>query len=596
MTTELEIGLYIFMLAGFLGYHLIKGVPPLLHTPLISATNAMSGISLVGSLIVAGAGHSPLSTGFGFIAVACSSTNVVGGFLITDRMLKMFKTERDQLAQRGPFHMGRAARLVLAIVLACLLAAIYWFQELRAYFHGVDLTQVLKFCYIVSAALFVMGLKGLSSPKYARRGMFLAEFGMVMAVVGTLFHPAIVTYRWIGLGLILGSIIGASMGLWIPMTAVPQRTALSHSLGALAATLIGVSEYIRHAGELDRVLMTTIGAEVVIGGLTFTGSLMAAAKLQGLLPGAPITYKGQNASNIALLAVMVGSLLYLIVTPSAASLFYVVVGLALLFGLLLVVPIGAADMPVVISLLNSYAGLADAAMGFVLMNKIQIITGSLDGTSGFLLSLLMCRAMNRSAMNVLFGAFGKIEKEEGGPAAEAKGIVRSIAPEELAVLFETVQSVIIVPGYGMAVAQAQHGVSELAKLLLKRGIDVKYAIHPVAGRMPGHMNVLLAEANVPYDQLYAMEQINPYFPEADIALVVGANDVTNPAARSNKNSPLYGMPILEVDRAKSIIVLKRTLRPGFAGVDNELYYDPKCMMLFGDAKESLNKLFVALKS
>jgi len=251
---------------------------------------------------------------------------------------------------------------------------------------------------------------------------------------------------------------------------------------------------------------------------------------------------------------------------------------------------------VVIALLNSYGGLADASMGFVLMNKIQIITGSLDGTSGFLLSLLMCRAMNRSAMNVLFGAFGKIKKEDVGAAAEAMGTVRSITPEELTVLFDSVRSVIIVPGYGMAVAQAQHGVGELAKLLSTRGIDVKYAIHPVAGRMPGHMNVLLAEANIPYDQLYTMEQINPYFPEADIALVVGANDVTNPAAKNNKSSPLYGMPILEVDRAKSIIVLKRSLRPGFSGVDNELYYDPKCMMLFGDAKESLNSLFAALKS
>jgi proton-translocating NAD(P)+ transhydrogenase subunit beta len=252
-------------------------------------------------------------------------------------------------------------------------------------------------------------------------------------------------------------------------------------------------------------------------------------------------------------------------------------------------------MPVVISLLNSYAGLADAAMGFVLMNKIQIITGSLDGTSGLLLSLLMCRAMNRSAINVLFGAFGKVQTETGGPAAEAKGTVRSIAPDEVATMFDGVRSVIIVPGYGMAVAQAQHGVAELGKRLLKRGVDVKYAIHPVAGRMPGHMNVLLADAHVPYDQLYAMEQINPYFPEADIVLVVGANDVTNPAARTNRSSPLYGMPILEVDRAKSVIVLKRSLRPGFAGVDNDLYYDPKCMMLFGDAKESLNRLFAILK-
>jgi H+-translocating NAD(P) transhydrogenase subunit beta len=293
---------------------------------------------------------------------------------------------------------------------------------------------------------------------------------------------------------------------------------------------------------------------------------------------------------------MVGSLLWLIGTPSTAPVFYLMVGLALLFGFLLVIPIGAADMPVVISLLNSYAGLADAAMGFVLMNKIQIITGSLDGTSGFLLSLLMCRAMNRSALNVLFGAFGKVEKDEGPRAAEAKGSVRSIAPEEMAVLLDSVRSVIVVPGYGLAVAQAQHGVSELAKELMKRGIDVKYAIHPVAGRMPGHMNVLLAEANVPYDQLYQMEQINPYFAEADIALVVGANDVTNPAARSNRASPLYGMPILEVDRAKSVVVLKRSMNPGFSGVDNDLYYDPKCMMLFGDAKDSLNKLIVALKS
>ncbi|MGH7462315.1 MAG: NAD(P)(+) transhydrogenase (Re/Si-specific) subunit beta, partial [Longimicrobiales bacterium] len=393
-----------------------------------------------------------------------------------------------------------------------------------------------------------------------------------------------------------GTVFGGSMGLWVPMTAVPQRTALSHSLGALAATLIGIAEFVRHHGEIDRVLMTALGFEVIIGGLTFTGSLMAAAKLQELLPGAPITYKGQNVSNFALLAVMLGSLIYMIAVPNSnPMLFYVMVGLALLFGLLLVIPIGAADMPVVISLLNSYAGLADAAMGFVLMNKIQIITGSLDGTSGFLLSILMCRAMNRSAMNVLFGAFGKVEVDESGVTAEAKGTVRSITPEEVSSLVESIRSVIIVPGYGMAVAQAQYGVSELAKLLIKRGIDVKYAIHPVAGRMPGHMNVLLAEASVPYEQLYEMEQINPYFPEADLALVVGANDVTNPAARSNKSSPLYGMPILEVDRAKSIIVLKRSMRPGFAGVDNELYYDPKCMMLFGDAKESLNRLFAALK-
>jgi NAD(P) transhydrogenase subunit beta len=592
MTPNHEVGLYIFILAGFLGYHIISRVPPLLHTPLMSATNAISGISLIGSLVVAGAEYSPLSTFLGFIAVACSSTNVVGGFLITDRMLKMFRSERDRASERPGFQFSRTTATAAILLVVVLLAGIYWFEDLKR----IPSVEVLRYLYILSAILFILGLKGLSSPKHARQGMFLAEFGMAVAIVGTLFHDHITNYWWITVGLVIGTVVGGGMGLRIPMTAVPQRTALSHSLGALAATLVGISEYMLHGDHLHGMQMLPLGFQVVIGGLTFTGSLMAAAKLQELLPGAPITYKGQNISNLALLAVMVAAMVYLMYDPSAIALFYLMVLLALLFGFLLVIPIGAADMPVVIALLNSYAGLADAAMGFVLMNKIQIITGSLDGTSGFLLSLLMCRAMNRSAMNVLFGAFGKIEPEAAGPAAEAKGAVRSITAEETAVLFEDARSVIVVPGYGMAVAQAQYGVSDLAKLLIKRGIDVKYAIHPVAGRMPGHMNVLLAEANVPYDQLYEMEQINPYFGEADIALVVGANDVTNPAAKSNKSSPLYGMPILEVDRARSIIVLKRSLRPGFAGVDNDLYYDPKCMMLFGDAKESLNKLFAALKS
>lgn len=596
MTTELEIGLYIFMLAGFLGYHVITRVPPLLHTPLMSATNAIAGISLVGSLVVAGANYGALSTVLGFIAVTCSTTNVVGGFLITDRMLSMFKRSEEQAAQQRKSRFGRVL-VTLTILGASVIAFLSWSGEGTEWMvHPRLHAETLKYSYILSAALFILGLKGLSSPKYARKGMQAAAFGMLMAVVGTLFHPEIVIYQWIVLGFIIGSIVGGTMGLRIPMTAVPQRTALSHSLGALAACLIGISEYFRHHGDLSAAVMIPLGFEVVVGGLTFTGSLMAAAKLQGLLPGHPITYKGQNLLNFTLLAVIVGSLIYLVIAPTTAVVFQVMVALAFVFGLLLVIPIGAADMPVVIALLNSYGGLADASMGFVLMNKIQIITGSLDGTSGFLLSLLMCRAMNRSAVNVLFGAFGKVAKEKNDREAEAKGSVRSISPEEVTALLDNVRSVIIVPGYGMAVAQAQHGVAELAKLLMQRGINVKYAIHPVAGRMPGHMNVLLAEANVPYDQLYAMEQINPYFPEADIALVVGANDVTNPAAKNDRNSPLYGMPILEVDRAKSIIVLKRSMRPGFSGVDNDLYYDPKCMMLFGDAKESLNQLFAALKS
>jgi NAD(P) transhydrogenase subunit beta len=600
MTSELEIGLYIFMLAGFLGYHIITRVPPLLHTPLMSATNAIAGISLVGSLVVAGSDYGPLSTVLGFIAVTCSSTNVVGGFLITDRMLKMFKTTKDQAAVRKRMQFDPRLMLGIPVLVVGMLLAFYFSGELRRdashFFFDVLPDQALRYFYIVSAALFIMGLKGLSSPRYARRGMFAAEFGMLLAVVGTLFHHEIISYTWIIIGMATGALAGGIMGLRIPMTAVPQRTALSHSLGALAACLVGVSEYFRHSGELGQVIMTALGFEVIVGGLTFTGSLMAAAKLQGLLPGHPITYKGQNVINLSILAVIVVSLVALIILPGQQTLFSVMVGLSLFFGLMLVIPIGAADMPVVIALLNSYGGLADASMGFVLMNKIQIITGSLDGTSGFLLAMLMCRAMNRSAINVLFGAFGKARTETAEEITSRKGSTRSIQPEEVPALLDGARSVIIVPGYGMAVAQAQHGVAELAKLLIKRGIDVKYAIHPVAGRMPGHMNVLLAEANVPYDQLYEMEQINPYFGEADVALVVGANDVTNPAARNKKDSPLYGMPILEVERAKSIIVLKRTLAPGFAGVDNDLYFDPKCMMLFGDAKESLNKLFAAMKS
>jgi NAD(P) transhydrogenase subunit beta len=595
MTGDLEIGLYIFMLAGFLGYHIITRVPPLLHTPLMSATNAIAGISLVGSLVVAGSDHGWVSTLLGFVAVACSSTNVVGGFLITDRMLRMFRREKDAATAASSGFNPKAVVGPSALAAGVLFLVLYSFNQMQ-----IDAARffdsALRYCYIVSAALFILGLKGLSSPRTARRGMFLAELGMLVAVVGTLFHHDIVSYRWISLGLAIGAVVGGTMGLRIPMTAVPQRTALSHSLGALAACLVGISEYVHHDGKLGAVVMTALGFEVVVGGLTFTGSLMAAAKLQEILPGRPITYRGQNISNLCLLTVIVGSLVYLVVDPTAGSLFWLMVGLAFVFGVLLVIPIGAADMPVVIALLNSYGGLADAAMGFMLMNKIQIITGSLDGTSGFLLSLLMCRAMNRSATNVLFGAFGAVEKQEAGLASEAKGAVRSIAADEMAVLLDGVRSVIIVPGYGMAVAQAQHGVAELANLLKKRGIDVKYAIHPVAGRMPGHMNVLLAEANVPYDQLYEMEQINPYFAEADIALVIGANDVTNPAAKNNRNSPLYGMPILEVERAKSIVVLKRSLRPGFSGEDNELYYNAKCMMLFGDAKESLNQLFAALKA
>jgi len=604
MTTELEVGLYIFMLAGFLGYHIITRVPPLLHTPLMSATNAIAAISLVGSLVVAGSDYSHVPNGWvctllGFVAVTCSSTNAFGGFLITDRMLRMFKTAEERArGTRRPVEL-QAFALVAAVV-AAVAGILYTTRPagmaMGEYLHEHVAAEALRYCYILSAGMFVLGLKGLASPKRARAGMSLAAFGMFVAVVGTLFHPHIVTYRWIGLGFAIGAVVGGTMGLRIPMTAVPQRTALSHSLGALAACLVGVSEYFRYQGALDRVTLTALDFEVVVGGLTFTGSLIAAAKLQELLRGRPITYRGQNVLSLGLLSVIVASGVYLVVTQAATAFFYVMVGLALVFGLLLVIPIGAADMPVVIALLNSYGGLADAAMGFVLMNKIQIITGSLDGTSGFLLALLMCRAMNRSAVNVLFGAFGRVSEEAVAAAAEAKGSVRSIAPEETAVLFETARNIVVVPGYGMAVAQAQHAVAELGNILKERGVDVKYAIHPVAGRMPGHMNVLLAEADVPYTQLYEMDDINGEFPRTDVSLVIGANDVVNPAAKNTPGSPIYGMPILNVDESSATVVLKRSMNTGFAGIENELFYDPKTTMLFGDAKESVIGLTSAVKA
>lgn len=454
-------------------------------------------------------------------------------------------------------------------------------------------TYLIEFSYLAASVLFILGLKGLSHPETARRGMHLAEFGMLMAVIGTLLHHDIVSYEWIIAGLLIGSTIGAAMAIWVPMTAMPQRTALSHAFGALAAALVGIAEYYNHGPELGKFKMGAIGLEVMLGALTTTGSLLAFAKLQGLVRGTPLTYKGQNVFNMTLLAATIGCFVYLIVVPTAGTLFYVMVGLSFLFGLLLVLPIGAADMPVVMSLLNSYAGLAAAATGFALSNKVLIIAGTLDGFSGLILSILMCRAMNRSITNVLFGAFGSVSEIE---AAEGEqGIMREVAIEDVAVQLAYANQVIFVPGYGMATAQAQHIVRELASSLEKRGVTVKYAIHPVAGRMPGHMNVLLAEANVPYSSLYELEQINPEFSSTDVAVVIGANDVVNPDARDNPNSPIAGMPILEVDHARSVIVLKRGKGKGFAGIENPLFFKPVTGMLYGDAKDSLTKLVQAVQ-
>ncbi len=454
-------------------------------------------------------------------------------------------------------------------------------------------TYFIEFSYLLASILFILGLKGMSHPESAKRGMHLAEFGMLMAIIGTLLHYEIVSYTWIITGLVLGSLVGLAMGFWVPMTAMPQRTALSHAFGAFAAALVGISEFYRHDGHLETVTMGALGFEVMLGALTTTGSLLAFAKLQGLVRGTPMTYRGQNIFNMTLLATTVGIFIYLMIVPGSMPLFFAMVALAFVFGILLVLPIGAADMPVVMSLLNSYAGLASAATGFVLSNKVLIIAGTLDGFSGFILSVLMCRAMNRSITNVLFGAFGSaaISAKPGDQA----GTMREVSLEDIAVQMAYANKVVFVPGYGMATAQAQHAVRELADTLEKRGVTVKYGIHPVAGRMPGHMNVLLAEANVPYSLLYELEQINPEFPSTDVAVVIGANDVVNPDARDNPASPIAGMPILEVDRAKSVVVLKRGQGKGFSGLENPLFFKEVTGMLYGDAKDTLTRMVQAVQ-
>jgi NAD(P) transhydrogenase subunit beta len=456
---------------------------------------------------------------------------------------------------------------------------------------------LIQTAYLAAAVLFILGLQSLTKPDTARRGMNLAALGMLAAVVGTLLHHDIVRYEWILIGIVIGSAVGAAMAIFMPMTAMPQRIALSHAFGALAATLVGLAKYDIFVadGRLAQWRMGAIAFEVMFGSLTITGSLMAFAKLQELMRGSPITYRGQNAMNITLFAATFCLFIYLVIDPSQRELLYVLAALGLAIGVLMVLPIGGADMPVVVSLLNSYAGLAASATGFAIDNNVLIIAGALDGASGFLLSILMSRAMNRSFTNVIFGAFGTPQATEG--AKSAAGLtVRAVTVEDAAIQMAYARLVIVVPGYGMAVAQAQHQVRELAEQVEKRGGEVKYAIHPVAGRMPGHMNVLLAEANIPYDKLLDMEAINSEFANADVALVIGANDVVNPAARNDKSSPIYGMPILNVDHAKAVIVMKRSMNPGFAGIENELFYDPKTSMLFGDAKASLGKLVSEMKN
>ncbi|ALB40609.1 NAD synthetase [Anabaena sp. WA102] len=458
---------------------------------------------------------------------------------------------------------------------------------------GIQLT------YLVAASLFILGLKKLGSPASARNGNLVAAVGMLLAIVATMLDQHVLNYEMILVGLAIGSVIGTVIAYKVQMTEMPQMVGLLNGLGGASSALIAVAEFWRLLDSSQPIPLDvniSMLLDVLIGGVTLTGSFLAFAKLQGLISGTPITFPLQQPFNLLLLGSYLAGSAYLIRTPDSLPVFLAVVAVSLVLGVMFVLPIGGGDMPVVISLLNSLSGVAAAAAGFVVMNNMLIIAGALVGASGLILTEIMCKAMNRSLFSVLFSAFGSVSTASGGAAAGASDQpVRSIDAEEGAMMLGYARSVVIVPGYGMAVAQAQHSVRELADQLERMGVDVKYAIHPVAGRMPGHMNVLLAEANVAYTQLYDMEDINPQFEQADVALVIGANDVVNPAARSDKNSPIYGMPILEVDRAKQTIVIKRGMSAGFAGVDNELFYKAKTTMLFGSAKDMVAKLVSEVK-
>lgn len=458
---------------------------------------------------------------------------------------------------------------------------------------------LIAIAYMIASALFVIGLQWLSSPKRARAGNMLSSFGMLLAIVATLFVSGITDYTIIIIGLVIGSALGVVMARMVKMTAMPQMVGVLNGFGGGASALVAAAEFFKYAADPSTLTLDvsiTIMLAMIVGAVTLSGSMIAAGKLQGIVNERAITYPFQNVINLVFFLTILAAGGYLIVSFGNPWVFSYLTVAALIFGVLFAIPIGGADMPVVICFLNSLSGIAAAMAGFVIKNNALIIAGSLVGASGIILTQIMCWAMNRPITNVLFGAFGAAVTAGAGAKSAAGKTVKPIQPDEAAILLAYAQLVIIVPGYGMAVSQAQHAVRQLADELSKRGVTVKYAIHPVAGRMPGHMNVLLAEANVPYDQLYDMDQINDEFQRADVAIVLGANDVVNPAARTDKSSPIYGMPILNADHAKQIIVMKRSMNPGFAGIENELFYNDKTRMLFGDAKESLTKLISEVKS
>jgi NAD(P) transhydrogenase subunit beta len=461
-------------------------------------------------------------------------------------------------------------------------------------------TTTANLLYLVTIAAFILALRFLSSPRHARLGVQIGAAGMVWAIIVTLALEEVVTgFWWMAAGMAVGTVIGVVGAKKVKMTAMPQMVALFNGVGGGAAALISLVEFHSvwaHSADVGVESGISTVFSALVGSISFAGSLVAFGKLQDLISGRPITYPGQQVGNALLFAVSI-LLGALAMTSVSFWLLAAAILAAALFGVVFVLPIGGADMPVVISLLNAFTGLAASATGFVLHSNVLIVSGMLVGAAGTLLTMLMARAMNRSLANVLFGAFGKVDAAAVAAAAESDGAsVRSASADDVAVMLAYARRVVFVPGYGLAVAQAQHDVRNLAELLEEKGVDVRYAIHPVAGRMPGHMNVLLAEANVPYDELYEMEAINPEFPQTDVSVIVGANDVVNPAARNQPGSPIYGMPILDVDKSQNVVVIKRSMSPGFAGIDNPLFYDPKTVMLFDDAKAAMEKLIAAVKS
>ena len=454
---------------------------------------------------------------------------------------------------------------------------------------------VIPIIYLISAVFFILGLKQLSHPRTAPKGNRTASIGMLLAIVATLLNNQILDFQSIFIAILIGSAIGAILAKRVEMTSMPQLVALFNGFGGAASLLVATAEFYR-ADLLPIFIFFIITLSILIGSVTFSGSFIAFLKLQGIMRGSPVQFKGQHIFNGLLVLLIIFSSVYGHLNPlQTNNMFLITIGVSLLLGILFVLPIGGADMPVVISLLNSFSGLAACATGFVIQNDALIISGSLVGASGIILTDIMCKGMNRTIWNVLFAGVGSTDVNIDSTQLDPMKSIKSYEPEDTLVIFENAKQVVIVPGYGLAVAQAQHMVHELQKLLEQKGVSVKYAIHPVAGRMPGHMNVLLAEANVPYDSLYDLDQINPEFEETDVTLVIGANDVVNPAARHDTNSPIFGMPILDVDKSQTVFVLKRSMNPGFAGIENELFYKDNTIMIFGDAKDTVSKLVSELK-